>query len=116
MRRSGRISLPLGVASALFVAVSLWDIFLSHRRVIRFQAARAYDIQHEQCTRLASEHARIAVREQTEAERCPAGSAEELRHLHDAGLASSAAVVERGIAANAGAMAKELRRLARTPH
>jgi hypothetical protein len=111
-----RISLLLGVATALVVAVSLWDVYRSHRKVIRFQAAWAYNIQHEQCNRLASEHDRIATREEAQAGRSPAGSAEEERHLREARLASSAAVAERGIGAHAGAMAKELRRLARTSH
>jgi hypothetical protein len=111
-----RISLPLCVATALVVAVSLWDVYCSYRKVIRFQAAWAYDIQHEQCDRLASEHDRIATREEAEAGRSPAGSADEERHLCEARLASSAAVAERGIAAHAGATAKELRRLARTSH
>jgi hypothetical protein len=110
-----RIYLPLGVATALFVAASLGDMLLSHRRVIRFRAAWAYDSQHEECSRLALKYARIATQEKSEAERWPLGSPVRQRHLRDAEFASSLSVANRGVARFANATAKELRRLARTP-
>src|SRR4051812_41117927 len=87
-----RAYLPLLTAVGLFLAASLGDVLLSQRRVVRFRAAWAYDAQHERCTRLAAEYARVAGREKSEAELWPEGSAERECHRRDASVASSLAV------------------------
>jgi hypothetical protein len=110
-----RVYLPLLAAVALLPTVSLCDVLLSRRRVVRFRAAWAYDTQHEECSRLAASDARVAEREVSEAERWPEGSVERESHLRDANVASSLARANQGVAGHAKSMAKELRRLARTP-
>lgn len=102
----------IAVAS-IVVSFALTDMLRNHRRVVQLRAAWAYDVQDQDCVRLALAHTREAARERQEAARWPAGSPQRDSHLRAAAFEATSAAQTSQVGGAARRMASELRRVAR---